>query len=171
MVFFCCIIVLMKIPKCKYCGKEGHYAYQCFKKRAEQKPKKPTAKRGNVRKQLIAELDKITSELVRKKACGSDGFAFCFTCGVRKPWQMLDCGHFRSRRFTQTRFDFDNLRPQCRECNRYKHGNLGIYRQKLVRELGEQKVKEIETRPPRKIMEIELEQLLEQRRQELKNVK
>lgn len=169
MVFFCCIIVLMKIPKCKYCGKEGHYAYQCFKKRKEQ-PKPKTKPKSN-RKNLINELDKVTSELVRRQACDSKGLVYCFTCGVRKPWQMLDCGHFRSRRFTQTRFDFDNLRPQCRECNRYKHGNLGIYRQKLVRELGEQKVKEIETRPPRKIMEIELEQLLEQRRQELKNVK
>lgn len=161
----------MKIPKCKNCGKEGHYAFQCFSRPMMLKATKNHQK--NVishRKKLIAELDKITSELVRKSQANKNGLVYCYTCGVRKPWQKMDCGHYRSRRFVQTRFDLDNLRPQCQLCNRYKHGNLEIYRQKLIRELGEEKVREIETKPSRKPLEIELENLLEQRKQALANL-
>lgn len=141
----------------------GHYAYQCFKKRKEQP--KPKSKPKSNRKNLISELDRVTSELVRRQASDSRGFAYCFTCGVRKPWQELDCGHYRSRRYIQTRFDLDNLRPQCKSCNRYQHGNLSAYREKLVRELGELKVQEIERRPSTKLLELELENLIQERKQ------
>lgn len=170
----------MKKPWCKYCGETGHYAFQCFKKakaeyvlERESKPLGATladktivksTRRQNAHKRLIHELDKVTSEYVRKSRADKNGLAYCYTCGARLPWRQLDCGHFRSRRFIQTRFDLDNLRPQCQACNRYKHGNLEIYRQKLVRELGENKVIELETRPSRKLFEIELEQLVKERK-------
>lgn len=172
----------MKKPQCKYCGEIGHYAYQCFKKakaeyalKQESRPleitlaAKPT-RRQNARKRLIYELDKVTSELIRKSHADKNGLVYCYTCGVRKPYTEIDCGHYRSRRFMQTRFDLDNLKPQCIACNRYKHGNLEIYRQKLVRELGEEKVIEIETRPSKKISETELEQLIRERKQAIDNL-
>lgn len=157
----------MKLPKCKICGKEGHYAFQCFSRPKPIKAKIPKAKTASSRKKVISELDKITSEYVRKSRADKSGLVYCYTCGVRLPWQEMDCGHYRSRRFIQTRFDLDNLRPQCKLCNRYKHGNLEIYRQKLVRELGEEKVREIETRPTIKPLEIELENLILQRKSDI----
>ena len=176
----------MKKPRCKYCGEIGHYAYQCFKKakaeyalKRELKPlgatlaaktmTNPTRKQ-NARKRLICELDKVTSELVRKSHADKNGLVYCYTCGIRKPYTEIDCGHYRSRRHIQTRFDLNNLKPQCIACNRYKHGNLEIYRQKLVRELGEEKVREIETRPSTKITELELEQLIKERKQAIENL-
>lgn len=109
------------------------------------------------RKKLIEKLDRLTSEYVRRSNADKNGYAYCYTCGAKYFWKDLDCGHYRSRRFIQTRFDLLNLRVQCKLCNRYKNGNLEIFREKLVKELGEDKVREIETRPSRKPLEIELE--------------
>lgn len=125
---------------------------------------------GKNRKELIEKLDRLTSEYVRKSHADKNGLAYCYTCGMRLPWQQLDCGHFRSRRFIQTRFDLDNLRPQCQLCNRFKHGNLEIYREKLVKEIGLEKVEEIETRPSRKPFEIELENQISEIKTKLDNL-
>lgn len=158
----------MKIPKCKYCGQVGHYQYQCYKRilaerqnkpiQRVQNPKrhklvarktKPVKRAGNGRKQAIQRLDKLVSQYTRWSRMDRNGNVRCYTCGRAIPWQMIDCGHFRSRRYIQTRFDLDNVRPQCRQCNRYQHGNLEIYKKRLCNELGQAKVNEIESRPHR----------------------
>ena len=55
-------------------------------------------------------------------------------------------------------------------CNRVLRGNLEAYRNHLVREIGEEKVKELETRPPRKISTPELEEMLEEMKKRYKKL-
>lgn len=62
----------------------------------------------DTRKGLIAELDKVTSYIVRKR----DGC--CITCGTT---ENLTCSHFYSRRWLHVRFDLRNCATQCMNCN------------------------------------------------------
>lgn len=165
----------MKSPKCPICG-GPHYKYMCFqnpkrkyalKRKYSQYKAGKTPKHDKVlsaqslnRKRLIIDLDSYCSKYVRLKAANNSGIAVCYTCGKQLPWKMMDCGHYRSRQHLQTRFDLNGLRTQCQVCNRTLRGNLKKYREHLVMEIGEDKVREIETRPPRKISTPELQEML-----------
>lgn len=35
-----------------------------------------------------------------------------------------------------TRWDEDNCRPQCKECNVFKHGNISVFKERLIKEKG-----------------------------------
>lgn len=179
---------MVKIPTCKICGRQGHYAYACWqnpkrgknlKKRYEKafrngktpKHDKVLARQSLDRKRLILELDKYCSLIVRIKASDKFGVCDCYCCGKRLPWKQVDCAHYVSRQHLQSRFDLDsNLRVNCTNCNRVLRGNLGEYRKHLVREIGEEKVKELETRPPRKISTPELEEILKQVKRQYKEL-
>lgn len=54
-------------------------------------------------------------------------------------------GHYISRFFKYTRWELDNMRPQCFMCNMRLQGMPHIFRKKLVDELGEKRVVEMET--------------------------
>lgn len=172
----------MKEPKCKICGGK-HYKFQCWqnprKPIESKKPLKPlkiaveskiksnttklSSSKKNERKSLINKLDRLCSEIIRKKGCNSAGENWCYTCGVKKSWKQLDCGHFYSRRFINTRWHLDNMKPQCVFCNRNLGGNLQIYEKKLKRELGEDKFNELllKSRDTTKISTVELAEKLE----------
>lgn len=65
------------------------------------------------RKWLVAELDKYTSILVRRRD------QRCVTCGKT---QGLQCSHFYSRRHLIIRFDLRNCNAMCSACNpRHNH--------------------------------------------------
>ena len=161
----------LKEQKCSYCGKIGHTSFRCPKK-AIDKHKKATTRHskplGGVQKkkmynlltqrqmsrsELIQRLDTICSKIVRQNG-SKDGYNYCYTCGVRLPWNSLDCGHFISRRFISTRFDLNNMRPQCQWCNRELHGNLDVYREKLTNELGEEKMAELHRQTYQKLSDL-----------------
>lgn len=174
----------MKTPKCKICG-GPHYKYQCFqnpkrkqalkrkyseyKKGKVPKREKLLASQTNPRKRLILELDRYCSLCVRIEASDKFGIASCFTCGKRYPYKMMDNGHYRSRQFGGTRFDFDNMRPQCQNCNRLLHGNLSRYRENLIREIGEERVDALDLKKNNKISTVELENLLVEIKNRYKN--
>lgn len=167
----------MKTPKCKICG-GPHYKSFCWqnlkrKKNLARKYKQAyktgkTPKHDKLlssqtldRKRLIMELDKYCSLIVRISASNKYGIAQCYCCGKSVPYKMADCAHYISRQKMQSRFDIEsNLRINCVECNRLLHGNLRKYREHLVREIGEEKVRELETRPARKISTPELQEML-----------
>jgi Bacteriophage Lambda NinG protein len=68
------------------------------------------------RKWLIAELDKLTSIIVRKRD------RQCVTYGSR---QGLQCSHFYSRRYLAIKFDLRNCHAMCGACNkRHNHDSL-----------------------------------------------
>lgn len=114
------------------------------------------------------ELDKYCSLVVRVGASNKFGIASCISCGKSVPYRLGDCGHYRSRQHLQTRWDLTNCNFQCTVCNRQLRGNLVKYRQALVRKVGEEKVRELETRPARKISTPELEELLKEMKSKYK---
>ena len=177
----------MKEPVCKTCGSKAHWTYQCWKNprrrkyalkrkyseyKAGKTPKrdKVLSKQTSERKRLILELDKYCSLITRISASDKFGVANCFTCGKRLPWKMLDCGHYKSRQYIGTRFDFDNVRPQCQECNRINRGNLEKYRFFLEKEIGEKKVIALEAKKLKKITTPELEDLLKEVKEKYKKI-
>jgi hypothetical protein len=126
----------IKVKKkiCKNCGKSEYIfsrgrCQQC----AKVEDFKPIGKNSdNEFPDLVADIDALVSRYVRFKAADKDEQAPCFTCGTKKHWSELDCGHYIKREVMYLRFDYSrNLRPQCVNCNRIKHGNISEYTKRL----------------------------------------
>ena len=81
--------------------------------------------------QLKKELDKLFSRFVRLS--GKDE---CYTCGLKRPRLELQAGHFISRQYNATRYDLDNVKNQCVNCNIWRRGNTAFYADNLLKELG-----------------------------------
>lgn len=94
--------------------------------------------------QLVKILDKQVSIYVRKTNQFAGGYCACYTCGKMLPINEIDAGHYISRRFYATRYELDNIRPQCPGCNKYRGGEPVKFRMRLVEELGEERVKQLE---------------------------
>lgn len=98
------------------------------------------------RKVLFGQLDKEFSLKVRMKSVDGAGFTHCFTCGLLAHYKKLQCGHYLSRFYKATRWDFDNARPQCMMCNLWKRGDPINFRMKLVAEIGVERVEVVESK-------------------------
>lgn len=92
---------------------------------------------------LKKKLDAIFSKYIRWKHA-KDGICTCFTCGKQLEVKRIQNGHFIPRNILITRFDENNCRPQCVGCNMFGNGKFLDFRENLVKELGEDKVKEME---------------------------
>lgn len=106
------------------------------KARLEKKKEKRKIKREKNResfKYLHKKAWDLISIHVRTKGIDENGFNSCYTCGVRKYWNELQCGHYHHGDLD---FDTRNLRPQCPRCNKNLHGNLSVYGTKLAQEYG-----------------------------------
>ena len=79
------------------------------------------------RKWLIAELDRYTSLIVKRR----DGR--CVTCGSA---QGLQCSHFYSRRYLSIRFDLRNCNAMCAGCNRRHNRNRRPYEKYMLKNYG-----------------------------------
>ena len=82
------------------------------------------------------------SEYVRQKNADYRGYVSCYTCGVKKNWKEMDCGHFRH--IDALDFTLDAIRPQCTRCNRNLSGNLGVFAVKLIKEIGLERVEALQ---------------------------
>lgn len=87
---------------------------------------------------LKKELDKVFSIWIRRRGSDWRGNQVCFTCGISKPWQELQCGHYVSRMHHSLRWDERNCNPQCCSCNVFKHGAMDVYAIKLQAKYGDQ---------------------------------
>ena len=97
------------------------------------------------RRELIGKLDRELSFYVRACAVIDDhGYARCITCSALKRFSDVDAGHYISRAVEITRFDLDNVWPQCPRCNRFQEGQKHLYRQNLVERIGESRVIRLE---------------------------
>lgn len=91
--------------------------------------KRPQYKRNNGRmaKKTVSKLkkkaDKIFSEYIRRKSATPDGYVRCVSCSKVEHWKNVDAGHWLSRRFAATRYNENNVWPQCRYCNRFLEGS------------------------------------------------
>ena len=102
--------------------------------------KKPERKLRLIKK----EADSWFSLYIRLKNSDWRGYTTCYTCGHVSHYKKgMQCGHFASRRFLNTRFDEENVRVQCMACNMFKKGNMNVYAEKLIEENGADFIAEI----------------------------
>jgi hypothetical protein len=86
------------------------------------------------RKWLVAELDRLTSLIVRRR----DGR--CVTCGAV---QGLQCSHFYSRRYLSIRFNLINCNAMCSTCNRRHNRDRRPYERYMRKTYGATAVAEL----------------------------
>lgn len=77
--------------------------------------------------QIKKKLDTEFSIFIRLKYADKNGLVACYTCGIKKHWKEMQCGHYDSRSHLSTRWDEENARVQCVGCNVFKHGNMVEY--------------------------------------------
>ena len=131
---------------------------------------RPTAKL--TRSQLIKKLDAAFSQYVRRSAADKSGNVRCYTCHTIKRWQEVDAGHFQSRAKYSTRWDEQNVKPQCKYCNGFRSGEQFIFARQLDAEYGEGTAQQVERRSNdmRKWSRMELEQMLAHYKKKLRNL-
>jgi hypothetical protein len=112
---------------------ESHYWEQNKKKSFEKAQAKVMGELEPV-KILIDDLDIIFSQLIRLSHADEHGMVQCFTCDIIRHWKQMQCGHFVSRAQMPTRFSVKNCRPQCKDCNEHKDGNLIVFSERLEAE-------------------------------------
>src|ERR1044072_3872114 len=75
-----------------------------------------------------------------------DGWFRCISRGAPKSIEQMNAGHYMSAGHNgNVRFDEDNCWGQCILCNCHLHGNLIRNRESLVRKIGEDAVKRLES--------------------------
>jgi hypothetical protein len=79
------------------------------------------------RSKLIKKLDAIFSKYIRLKNSDKNGYCVCITCNKKLHWKEIQAGHFISRKHYSTRWDEDNVHPQCVACNVYRAGEQYKY--------------------------------------------
>ena len=111
------------------------------------------------RSKLVKKLDNIFSQYIRLSN-SKNGNCTCVTCGKVGDWKNggIQAGHFMSRKHYATRWNEDNVKPQCVGCNMFKAGEQ--YKFSLY--LGEQLSEELlqESRKIRKFTSDELEEMV-----------
>ena len=92
--------------------------------------KKPT------RSKLIKKLDVVFSQYIRLSNADSKGMCTCVTCTKQFHWKNIQAGHFMSRKHYSTRWNENNVKPQCVGCNMFKSGEQYKYSLFLGSELA-----------------------------------
>ena len=86
------------------------------------------------KKELIKQADILFSKWIKDKY-EVNGFIRCYTCKRVFERGYIECGHYIPRAYLSLRYDLNNARPQCEQCNRFKHGNIEVYEENLAKEL------------------------------------
>ena len=114
---------------------------------------------------LKKKLDAIFSKYVRLSNADKNGYVKCYTCGVKKYWEKdgMQAGHFMSRKHTATRFDEQNVKPQCYSCNCHFYGRQFVFGKNLDKEFGEGTADALlqKSRQTQKNTVIDLQELIE----------
>lgn len=95
-------------------------------------------------KKIVKKADRLFSLKRRNEESDMYGLCYCITCGVRKTWKEMDAGHFVQREHMSTRWEKNNVWPQCRHCNRFKGGRYSVYRDQLIKIVGKEEVERLE---------------------------
>lgn len=91
---------------------------------------------------LKEKSDHVFSIYIRRRDC-PDGVGRCISCGKLMTFDTCDCGHYIPRGNMSTRYYERNCAAQCRECNRYKDGNLAGFTIGLVERYGDGIISEL----------------------------
>ena len=77
------------------------------------------------------------SKFIRMSNASHSGFLLCYSCPVGSQWNDgMDAGHGITGRNNAVLFMEEVVRPQCKQCNIFKKGNLAVFTRKLIGELG-----------------------------------
>ena len=87
----------------------------------------PKTSKKPIRSKLIKKLDVVFSQWVRLSNADHSGYCTCVTCEKRFHWKEIQAGHFMSRKHYSTRWDENNVHPQCVACNVYRAGEQYKY--------------------------------------------
>jgi hypothetical protein len=117
---------------------EGTAIQSAFVKQHKNKPT------GVSLPELTKLLDILFSRWVKKVNTDQYGMVTCYTCDDRHPVFEIENGHFISRNHMATRWHEDNCRPQCKDCNDFKEGCHDKFRERLVSEIGQNRVECLE---------------------------
>jgi len=132
----------------------------------------PTKKRKKQKSmaKVVNECAELLQKLVRLKAADSNGYVQCVTCGVKKPWQEMQGGHFISRVKTAHKLLEENIHPQCGKCNGYLRGNMVAYTLYMEDMYGRDFVEELlaTQNQTKKYSRPEIEEIKENLKKELK---
>jgi hypothetical protein len=93
---------------------------------------------------LIASLDKVFSEYIRRKDADENGYVRCYTSGKIFHWKDIQCGHFISRRHLSTRWYEKNAKPQSVAENMFNQGNGPVFARRLIEQYGPGILEELE---------------------------
>lgn len=88
------------------------------------------------RSALIQDCDYVFSRIVRLRAADAYGNCECFTCNTLKHWSLQQAGHYVPRGNMGLRFDFRNVRVQCKKCNELNTGEFKAFGERLDREVA-----------------------------------
>lgn len=108
-----------KVKCCKVCGATDHTAWKCpqsVQKTSKKTSKAVRPKSVSSRSNLVKLYDREFSDYIKKKAI-LEGELYCFTCGKKLTYQTAVAMHFYSRKFVGTRWNTDNVKVGCFECN------------------------------------------------------
>lgn len=108
------------------------------------KKKTSSKKRQPSHSTLVKRLDKVFSQYIRLRDSDANGYCKCISCGRVYYWKDIQNGHYMSRRYLSTRFDELNCNAQCVACNIFNQGNIQMYRQNLIKKIGEKNVDYLE---------------------------
>ena len=101
-------------------------------------------KKPKQKKIKIKDVDTVFSRFIRLSHADQNGDVQCFTCDFKASYKKLHAGHYISRYYKITRWNENNVKPQCMMCNIYKKGNAAIFRRNLVTLIGETAVQDME---------------------------
>ena len=124
---------------------------------------------GKSRKGSLKSLHKkawaLQSEYIRRSEKG-----ICYTCGNTQEWKFQQAGHYIHKDCLD--FDSINIHCQCVHCNKWLHGNSGVYAERLIAEYGEGAVAELRIRSyqSHKFNIFELENLITLYQQKLQSL-
>jgi len=118
---------------------------------------------------LVKKLDAVFSEYVRKSNADSNGICTCVTCDRQFYWKQIQAGHFMSRKHYSTRWDLENVKPQCPKCNVFNQGEQYKYSLFLGKETAEKLL--AKSRQIQKFTYDDIETLINQYKSYLKSIK
>lgn len=124
--------------------------------------KKPT------RSKLVKKLDVLFSQWIRLSNADETGYCICVTCNNKFFWKEIQAGHFMSRKHYSTRWDENNVHPQCVACNLYRAGE----QYKFSVFLGQYQAEELYLKSQQlvKFSNVELQEMIDDYAERLKEI-
>ena len=120
--------------------------------------------------QLKKTADKYFSLYIRLRDSDKYGWAECITCGVKKHYKQMQCGHFVSRKVNLLRYDELNCHTQCVGCNMFKAGEQYQYAKAIDLKYGDGTAETLHSQrhTTHKFTQAELESIIQDAKEQIK---